>query len=502
VKKILIGIVMLALLAGAYVYLGRSKPAEAPITAAAPVTVIKTVVAEAKVVPTRSAALSLSSGGIVAAVLVQEGDQVQAGQPLARLDAAVQQARLASAATKLQQAQASLQKLLAGATPEEITSSEAQLRATEAQLRQTQGSVTKEDLRAGQAQLAQAQAQLAKLKGGPKTTDLRAGQAQLALAQANTTTAQQQLAQASDTLIQAQSRYSTAKWNRDHVQEHGTDPLTPKVVGADGKQKANELNNAQKQQYYDAFVQAEAALHSAEQAVAQAQVAYDAAHQAEINGIAAAEQQIAANQASLDTLTAPADSDQIAAANAQLASAQANLVRMQGDQRSGALTAAQANVEAAQANLVRLKAGAPESELAVARAQVASAVAELELARLELASMELQAPFAGTIATLDLRAGEYAAPGTAIVRLADTSAWQIETSDLTELRVAEVREGAPVTISFDALPGVELPGTVTRIKGYGENKQGDITYTVVVQPNQQDARLRWNMTASVSITPK
>jgi HlyD family secretion protein len=40
---------------------------------------------------------------------------------------------------------------------------------------------------------------------------------------------------------------------------------------------------------------------------------------------------------------------------------------------------------------------------------------------------------------------------------------------------------------------------VTRIKGFGENKQGDITYTVVVKPKVQDARLRWNMTAAVSI---
>ena len=65
-----------------------------------------------------------------------------------------------------------------------------------------------------------------------------------------------------------------------------------------------------------------------------------------------------------------------------------------------------------------------------------------------------------------------------------------------------LNEGDQVKISFDALPGVELPGTISRIKPIGKNSQGDIVYTVVVKPAQHDARLRWNMTASVSITPR
>lgn len=41
------------------------------------------------------------------------------------------------------------------------------------------------------------------------------------------------------------------------------------------------------------------------------------------------------------------------------------------------------------------------------------------------------------------------------------------------------------------------PGGLTR--AIGENKQGNITYTVVATPRQQDERLRWNMAASVTI---
>jgi HlyD family secretion protein len=85
------------------------------------------------------------------------------------------------------------------------------------------------------------------------------------------------------------------------------------------------------------------------------------------------------------------------------------------------------------------------------------------------------------------------------VILADLSSWQIETEDLTELNVVRVREGDAVTISFDALPGFELPGTVSAIEPLGANRQGDIVYTVVVTPDSWDERLRWNMTATVQI---
>jgi HlyD family secretion protein len=43
---------------------------------------------------------------------------------------------------------------------------------------------------------------------------------------------------------------------------------------------------------------------------------------------------------------------------------------------------------------------------------------------------------------------------------------------------------------------------VSRIKPLGENKQGDMTYVVIVGSEQVDPRLRWNMTASVAIEPR
>jgi HlyD family secretion protein len=513
-KKVLIGITVLALLgAGAYGLFLRGGAAETTTEAppTTPVTAEETLVAEAKVVPAQYAALSLPVGGVIAEVLVQEGDQVQSGQALLRIDRARVAAEVARAEAQLVQAQAAYDKLVAGATPEEIAAADAQLRVAQAQLRQTEGSVTNADRAAAAAQLQQAQAHLAELRAGPKPIDLRSAEVQLAQTQTNLaaqrdqlsaakTEAQLQMQQRVNTLTEAQAAYATAKRNWEYAQETGKDPnavLDPNT----GKKTRMKLDDKQKQQYYDAYVQAEAAMHSAEVAVTQAQVTYDAARAAEVSGIQAAEQQVVSAQTDLDKLRAGADADELAAARAQMASSQASLDKLRGEQRSGALDAAQASVDQAAADLNRLRAGAAKSDLAVAAAEVQSANAGLKLAEVALAEAELRAPFAGIVAALGLKVGEYVAPGTPVIHLADLSAWRIETTDLTELNVVNVEAGSPAAVTFDAIPNLKLLGKVGRIRALGENKQGDITYIVTIVPDRQEARLRWNMTASVTIAP-
>jgi HlyD family secretion protein len=86
-----------------------------------------------------------------------------------------------------------------------------------------------------------------------------------------------------------------------------------------------------------------------------------------------------------------------------------------------------------------------------------------------------------------------------VVAIADLSAWRVETTDLTELHVARIRPGDPVTVAFDGIPGLTLAGRVKAVEGLGITRQGDITYKVVVTLDRQDPRLRWNMTAAVAI---
>jgi HlyD family secretion protein len=511
-KKVLIAMVVL-LLAGAGIFIAfRNGGAADTATHAAPATPAQEedqLVVEARVVPVQHAMLSLPSGGIVAEVLVAEGDRVKAGQVLLRLDRTRARAMVAQSEAQLARAEAAFEQLRSGATPAEIAIADAQLRAAEAQRRQTAGSVTSADVAAAKAQLEQAQAQQARLRAGPDRTDLQAAAATLAEAQATLVTqrdqlsatktnAQLQMQQCATDLTKAQANYATAKRNWDYVQETGKDPNVV-IDPATSKSVHLKLDGRQKQQYQDAFVQAEAAMHSAETALQQAQVAYDTARQAEVSGIQMAEQQVTQAQARLDKLRAGASADELAQARAQVAASNAELDKLLGEQHSGALAAADATVDQAQAHLDQLRAGASKSELALAAAEVQSAQAALQLAHAAMAEAELRAPFAGTVAALDVRSGEYLAPGVPVAHLADLSAWRVETTDLTELNITRIREGSHVAVTFDAIPSLKLVGTIGHIRALGENKQGDITYIATIALDQADPRLRWNMTASATI---
>jgi multidrug resistance efflux pump len=117
--------------------------------------------------------------------------------------------------------------------------------------------------------------------------------------------------------------------------------------------------------------------------------------------------------------------------------------------------------------------------------------------RAALANAELRAPFAGTVTNLDLKVGEFAASGTPVVTIADFSSWVVKTTDLTEIDVVDVKEGQPVTMTLDAIPGVTLKGYVLTIGQNYSEKQGDIVYKVTVLLTDKQPAMRWGMTAQV-----
>jgi HlyD family secretion protein len=118
-------------------------------------------------------------------------------------------------------------------------------------------------------------------------------------------------------------------------------------------------------------------------------------------------------------------------------------------------------------------------------------------ARAALANAEVRAPFAGTITNLDLKVGEFAASGQPVVTIADLSNWIVKTTDLTEIDVVNIKEGQPVTVSLDALPGVTLNGNVLTVGQNYSEKQGDIVYEVTVLLTDKNPAMRWGMTAEV-----
>ncbi len=168
--------------------------------------------------------------------------------------------------------------------------------------------------------------------------------------------------------------------------------------------------------------------------------------------------------------------------------------------------AAQANVAAAvaqrdiaKARLDQLKAGATQAQIDAAQATVAQAEAGLQAVQAALNEATLIAPFDGAIAEIPVEAGQVVGPGTPIVSMADLSAWEIDTDDLSEVDVVNVQQGQTVSITVDALPGVKMKGTVLAITPKSQTKRGDVTYTVKIAVDNPDPKLKWGMTAQVDV---
>jgi multidrug efflux pump subunit AcrA (membrane-fusion protein) len=159
---------------------------------------------------------------------------------------------------------------------------------------------------------------------------------------------------------------------------------------------------------------------------------------------------------------------------------------------------AEAQLQLAVQKYDEISSGPDPDDLAAADARIKAAETGLVAAQAAVKNIELVAPVSGKVVDLNITAGEQVAPGQPVATLADFSQWIVETDDLTEIEIPEVQVGQTVTIVPDALPDLELTGTVERIKDVFEEKRGDITYTVRIKLNDSDERLRWGMTVAVT----
>ena len=166
-------------------------------------------------------------------------------------------------------------------------------------------------------------------------------------------------------------------------------------------------------------------------------------------------------------------------------------------QMKSQVSAAQAQRDDAQSEYDKRKDGPEASELGLAEARLSSAQAQVKAAQDAINDLELRAPFAGTITSLEVVAGETLLPNQVVVQIADFSEWYIETNDLTEMEVVKVSEGQTATIVPDALEELSLPAVVESIDRESGKKGGDVTYTVRLKLDEIDPGLRWGMTVEV-----
>lgn len=176
------------------------------------------VTASGTVQPIQTVNLSPKTQGILAELYVEQGDRVQQGQLIARMENDTLEASLMQAKARVAQAEARLARLRAGDRPEELAQEQAAVERAEAQVREAEtrlelaeervrrneylaqeGAVSQDDLDAvlneaasaranleqTQANLREIQQQLALSENGSRAEDIAEAEAQLAEAQGN-----------------------------------------------------------------------------------------------------------------------------------------------------------------------------------------------------------------------------------------------------------------------------------------------------------------------------
>jgi RND family efflux transporter MFP subunit len=161
---------------------------------------------------------------------------------------------------------------------------------------------------------------------------------------------------------------------------------------------------------------------------------------------------------------------------------------------------AEANVEVAQVQVNYLKrVGTDEVHLESAQAEADRAQALLDSANTTLATQStLVAPFAGTVALVDISPAETVVPGRVIITLGDFSKLQVETKDLSERDVPRVQSGQTASVFIEAL-NQEFPGKVIEISRISSTVGGDVVFKVTIDLDEQPQGLLWGMSADVKI---
>jgi RND family efflux transporter MFP subunit len=149
------------------------------------------------------------------------------------------------------------------------------------------------------------------------------------------------------------------------------------------------------------------------------------------------------------------------------------------------------DVEASQLDLANA-AGA----LKTANGKVAEAQQHLASFNAQLAYAEVRAPFDGVVTDQFLRQGDFAAAGTKILTVADTSTVIVK-APLSDEQAVRVHAGDAVTVQPTDLGGAGIPARVDLV-GRSADPQSRAVELWVTLPNG-DGRLRVNGTARVVV---
>jgi RND family efflux transporter MFP subunit len=207
--------------------------------------------------------------------------------------------------------------------------------------------------------------------------------------------------------------------------------------------------------------------------------------------VASAEDALASAEARLDLVEEGPTAEEIDAAEAAVASAEAALFAAAAklndvndgaspDELSNALAArdsARSSLDAAEERLAEAQRGPEANAISQAEQAVESAQLAVQAAQIRLRNAQIIAPFDGTVASVNISPGEFAAASATqppIVLL--TPDLMILSLDIEETDYPNVKVDQTGVALFDGIPGAVYPFRITAIGLSPTTTQGVITY--------------------------
>ncbi|HEY5383319.1 MAG TPA: HlyD family efflux transporter periplasmic adaptor subunit [Candidatus Paceibacterota bacterium] len=167
------------------------------------------------------------------------------------------------------------------------------------------------------------------------------------------------------------------------------------------------------------------------------------------------------------------------------------------------ITSAKLAVTSAQNALSQLNEGATPEDIQAQEAEVAAAQAQVENIDAQIQNALVVAPFAGTVASVQVKKGDIIAPNTTALSLNPESALQI-VAYFSEIDITKVKVGAPAEITLDAYGNgrqfaAQVVSVDTAPSPTGSATDVPLGYKATLQFLKSDSAISSGMSANITI---
>lgn len=161
------------------------------------------------------------------------------------------------------------------------------------------------------------------------------------------------------------------------------------------------------------------------------------------------------------------------------------------------IVSAEQSLATAENTLATLQNGGQDMTVQSATLALRKAQEAVATAQKNLSEYYVRAPFSGTVASVPVQLYDNASSGTTVATVV-TPQKTLEIS-VNEIDASKIEVGQKATITFDALPDVQVAGTVASVDTLGTASQGVVSYDAVIAFDTDNAQVLPGMSATADI---